>query len=227
MSDPNTTPIDAYVRPPDRTLEWDDLTRVAVRRMEADHVRTLLVVRDRRYLGVVNWQSIRRLSSDELSLPIVRFATTDVPTIPPGTSVANAMTAFESTDVTVLGLLPVVDATGELKGHLEREEFQGLMTTASGQINIPRDPVAHLVSGPDMPEPGAKVVGSDGRKLGTFQRHIEDRGRPRWILVQHGPFWRRRLRKVPLVAIDRQSNSEIVLHIDIRTWHTFSDEPRR
>ncbi len=195
--------------------------------MEANHVRSLVVVRDRRYLGVVNWQAIRNLTPAELSQPVVRYAETDVPTVLPGVSVSEALAEFGATSVTTLGLLPVVSADGELEGHLEREEFKALMTTSSGEIEIPRDPVAHLLTGPDLPEIGAKVVGSGGRKLGTFQGHIDDRGRPRWINVQHGPFWRRRHRKVPLVAIDHQTTDRIVLHIDIATWHTFADEPRR
>ncbi|CAN5755296.1 hypothetical protein BH23CHL2_BH23CHL2_34530 [soil metagenome] len=190
-------------------------------------MRTLVVVRDGRYLGVLDWLTVRRLTRDDLTSPVARFARTDVPILRPETTIADAMAAFESTDVRALGLLPVVDATGKFKGQIEREEFQGLMTDSLGRITVPEDPIARLVSGPDVPEPGARVVSSDGRKLGTFKRHVEDRGRPRWIEVQHGPFWRRRRRRVLLVAIDRQSSNEIVLSIDRATWHTFSDRPRR
>ena len=133
------------------------------------------------------------------------------------------MEAFRGTAVTTHGLLPVVDISGRLTGQIEREEFQGLMEDSSGTITVPQDPIAHLLTGPDMPLVGAKVVGAKGEKLGKFMGYIEDRGRPRWIEVQHGPIWKRRLRKAPLVAVARQSPKEIVLHIDRATWATFQD----
>jgi CBS domain-containing protein len=227
MPDPHRETIESHIRPPYRTLEAHDPVRVAYRRMEADHVRTLVVVRNETYVGVVDWQTIRRLPSDQMSASVGRFVRTDVPVLRAGTTIADAMGAFESTDVTVLGLLPVVAPGGKLAGQLEREEFQALMTDASGNITVPRDPVEHLLSGPNMPEPGAKVVSSDGRKLGTFQRHLEDRGRARWIEVRHGLLWKRKLRRVPLVAIERQSTDEIVLNIDVAIWRTFTDTPKR
>jgi hypothetical protein len=113
-----------------------------------------------------------------------------------------------------------------LSGIIERDEFQGLMEDSSGGITVREDPTAHLMSGPNLPRPGAKVFSSDGRKLGTFVQHVEDRGRTRWILVQHGHFRRKETRLVPLQAIDRQSPDEIVLNINESMWRTFKDRPR-
>jgi hypothetical protein len=113
-----------------------------------------------------------------------------------------------------------------LEGLIERDEFQGLMEDSAGTITVREDPVAHLLRGADVPRAGAKVVSAEGRKLGSFQRHVEDRGRPRWIEVQHGFLWRTRIRRVPLVAIERQTPREIVLSIGIATWRTFRDQPR-
>ena len=223
MADPNVETIAAYVRPSELTVDALDPVRVARRRMEAGNLRTLPVVRDERYVGVIDWQTVRRLSGRELDEMVARHAQTDVPKLSESTTIANAMAAFREVDVTTHGLLPVVDKEGNLTGQIEREEFQGLMEDSSGAITVPDDPIAHLLTGPDMPNVGAKVVGSRGEKLGKFVGYIEDRGRPRWIEVQHGPFWKRRLRKAPLVAIDRQSPREIVLHIDRATWATFQD----
>jgi len=195
--------------------------------MEAANVRTLPVVQGERYVGMIDWQTIRRLAGRELDEAAVRHARTDIPRLFESTTIADAMEAFRETGVTTHGLLPVIDFSGRLTGQVEREEFQALMEDSSGTITVPEDPAAHLLTGPDMPKIGAKVVGSKGEKLGTFQGYIEDRGRPRWIEVKHGPFWKKRLRKAPLVAIERQSPNKIVLYIDRATWATFQDHPRR
>lgn len=226
MADPTVETIASYIRPADLTLDARDAVRVARRRMEGDNVRSLPVLKNERYVGVIDWHTVRRLSSDALDEPIEMHARRDIPTLRPHTTIADAMSAFRTLDVAAHGLLPVVDAMGRLEGLLEREEFQGLMEGSSGTITVREDPVAHLMRGSHVPQPGAKVVSADGRKLGSFQGHVEDRGRPRWINVQHGYLWRRRIRRVPMVAIERQSPDEIVLHIDIATWHTFRDQPR-
>ena len=226
MADPNIETIASYVRPPDLTLNASDAVRIARRRMEGDNVRSLPVLKNGRYFGVIDWQSVRHLSGDALAEPIEKHTRRDIPTLTPYTTIADAMSAFHRTEVAAHGLLPVIDTTGRLAGLIERDEFQGLMEDSSGTITVREDPVAHLVRGPNVPRPGAKVVSAEGRKLGTFQRHVEDRGRPRWIEVQHGYLWRKRIRRVPLVAIERQLPDKIVLSIGIGTWHTFRDQPR-
>jgi len=224
MSDPTVQPITAYVRPPDLTMEADHAARLAHRRMEGDNVRSLVVVRDKTYVGIVEWQTIRHLSGDELAEPVEKYVIQGLPTLTADTTIADAMTAFEGTSVAALGLLPVLNADGQLEGLIEREEFQGLMEGASGDITVREDPTEHLVTGPNVPQPGAKVVSSDGRHLGTFLRHVDDRGRPRWMEVQYGHF-RKHTRYVPLVAVDHQSPKEVVLNIDERMWETFTDRP--
>lgn len=224
MSDPAVENIAPYIRPPDITLEADHAARLAYRRMEGDNVRSLVVVRDKTYIGIVEWQTIRRLSSDELAEPVEKFALQDIPTLSPDATIAAAMTAFEGTSVAALGLLPVVNADGQLEGLIEREEFQGLMEGKSGEITVQEDPTAHLVTDANAAQHGAKVVSSDGKHLGTFQRFVDDRGRPRWLEVQYGHF-RKHNRYVPLVAVAHQSPKEVVLNIDEGTWETFMDQP--
>ena len=227
MTDPTNETITAYIRPPYLTLDADDAARIAYRRMEGDNVRSLVVVtKDQKYVGIVEWRSIRHLTSVELTEPAAKFANQTIPTLSADMSIAEAMAAFQETDVAALGLLPVLEANGRLEGVVEREEFQGLMQSESGEITVREDPVAHLLTGPNVPQHGAKVVSSDGRKLGTFLQQVEDRGRARWIEVEHGHLWRKRTRYVPLVAIDRQSPTNIVLNIDGRTWSTFEDRPK-
>lgn len=222
MADPAVETIADYVRPPYLTVDAGDPARTAYRRMQGDGVRSLVVVRDGRYMGIVEWQTIRDLSAIELAEPVVRHARQDLPLLATNTSIAEAMAAFDATDVAGLGLLPVVDAAGRLEGLIERDEFQGLMQDAPGEITVRVDPVRRLVSGPDVPQPGAAVRSSDGRKLGKFERYIEDRGRPRWMLVSHGII-RKKRRRVPLVAVERQSPDEVLLKIDRKTWLTFRD----
>ncbi len=225
MADPASTPISDYIRAPYVTVEAGDATRIAYRRMEGDNMRSLVVVKDKQYVGIVDWQSIHHLSSDELSEPVEKYARQDVPTLTAETTISDAMEAFHATDVVAVGLLPVLNADGVLEGMIDRDEFQGLMEDASGKITVPEDSMAHLLSGPDSPKTGAKVVTSDGHKIGEFQRFVEDRGRARWIAVQHGHAWRKRDRYVPLVAVDHHSRDEITLNVDEATWETFSDEP--
>jgi CBS domain-containing protein len=224
MSDPTVQPIAAYVRPPDLTMEADHLARLAYRRMEGDNVRSLVVVRDKAYVGIVEWLTIRRLSSAELGEPVEKFVIKDLPTLTSDMSIADAMAAFEGTSVAALGLLPVLNADGQLEGLIEREEFQGLMEGAAGEITVEEDPTAHLVTDPNAAQHGAKVMSADGHHLGDFQRFVDDRGRPRWIEVQYGHF-RKHSRYVPLVAIDHQSPKEVVLNIDGVMWDTFTDQP--
>lgn len=224
MPDPTVERITSYIRPPDLTLGAEQSARIAHRRMEGDNVRSLVVVRDKAYVGIVEWLTIRHLSSAELAEPVEKFVRQDIPTLTADTTIAEAMAAFDSTGVAALGLLPVLNADGQLEGLIERDEFQGLMQDVSGEITVREDPTAHLVTGPNVPQPGAKVVSSDGRRLGSFQRHVDDRGRPRWIEVQYGHI-RKHSRYVPLVAVDHQSPKEIVLNIDERTWETFRDRP--
>jgi CBS domain-containing protein len=226
VADPNVETIASYIRPPDLTLDATDAVRIARRRMEGDNVRSLVVLKNDRYFGVIDWHSVRRLSGAALSEPIEKHARRDIPTLTPYTTIAAAMSAFHKIDVAAHGLLPVINAAGRLEGLIERDEFQGLMEDSAGTITVREDPVAHLLRGADVPRAGAKVVSAEGRKLGSFQRHVEDRGRPRWIEVQHGFLWRKRIRRVPLVAIERQTPREIVLSIGIATWRTFRDQPR-
>ena len=224
MPDPTVQPITAYVRPPDLTMEADHPTRLAHRRMEGDNVRSLVIVRDKTYVGIVEWLTIRHLSGDELAEPVEKYVIQDLPTLTADTTIADAMAAFETTSVAALGLLPVLNADGQLEGLIEREEFQGLMEGTAGDITMREDPTAHLVTGPNVPQPGAKVVSADGRHLGSFQRHVDDRGRPRWMEVQYGHI-RKHTRYVPLIAVDHQSPKEVVLNIDERMWETFTDRP--
>ncbi len=227
MADPNVETIASFVRPPYLTVGALDPVRVARRRMESDSLRSLPVVQGERYVGVIDWQTVRYLSGQELSLPVARYARDDIPTLSDNTTIAEAMSAFRTVDVVTHGLLPVLDSERRLKGQIEREEFQGLMMDGSGGITVRKDPTAHLLTGPNVPRVGAKVVSSNGKKLGTFQRHVEDRGRPRWIEVRHGILWKKRNRYVPLVAIDHQSPKKIVLNIEAAIWSTFKDRPRR
>lgn len=220
---PATEPITQFIRPPYQTVDADDAARIAYRRMEGDNVRSLMVVNGDQYVGIVEWQTIRRLSSEQMGEPVENFVERDVPKLTAEMTVAEAMAVFDATDVAALGLLPVVDADGKLEGLIEREEFQGLMEDSSGGITVPEDPTAHLATGPNLPQAGAQVVSSSGEKLGTFVRRVDDRGRPRWIEVEHGHWWHKRMRLVPLLAIDRQSPDEIVLNIDEQTWNTFPD----
>lgn len=227
MADPNVETIASFVRTPYMTVGALDPVRLARRRMESDSLRSLPVVQGERYVGVIDWQTVRHLSGQELDLPVARYAREDIPTLTDNTTIAEAMSAFRTVNVVSHGLLPVLDRGRRLKGQLEREEFQGLMEDSSGNITVRKDPTAHLVTGPNVPRVGAKVISSNGKKLGTFQRHVEDRGRPRWIEVRHGILWKKRNRYVPLVAIDHQSPSEIVLTIESAIWATFKDRPRR
>src|SRR5262245_10897895 len=110
MSDPTVQPIAAYVRPPDITMEADHPTRLAYRRMEGDNVRSLVIVRDKTYVGIVEWQTIRHLAGDDLAEPVEKFVLTDLPTLTADMSIADAMAAFEGTSVAALGLLPVLNA---------------------------------------------------------------------------------------------------------------------
>ena len=203
-----------------------DPVRLIHRLMASDSLRSVPVVQDDRYVGVIDWQTIRHLSGRDLDLPVARYANQDVPTLTEHTTIAEAMEAFRTLDVVAHGLLPVLDARGQLKGQIEREEFQGLMEDGSGGITVRKNPTAHLLTGANAPRIGAKVISSDGKKLGTFQGHAEDRGRPRWIVVRHGLLWNKRKRHVPLVAIDHQTPDEIRLNIERAIWATFTDRPR-
>jgi CBS domain-containing protein len=227
MADPHVETIAAFVRTPELTLDVLDTMRIARRRMEADSLRSLAVTHGERFVGVLNWQAIRGLSGRDLEATVARYVETDVPKLTRNTTIAEAVEAFRRSRVTTLGLLPVLDSAGQLEGTLERERFLGNVVDSSGRIFVPEDPIADLLAGPELPKVGAKVVSSNGRKLGTFQGYIDDRGQPRWIDVRHGPFWKRRNRRVTLAAIDRQSADEIVLHIDVATWATFRDSPKR
>jgi hypothetical protein len=206
-------------------MDSDDAARIAYRRMQSDSVRSLVVVKGEQYVGIVEWRTIRNLESAELAQPVENFIDPTVPTLDASMSVADAMAVFDATEVATLGLLPVVDANGRLVGQIEREEFQGRMEDVSGGITVQEDPLAHLLTGPDVPRTGAHVISSDGEKLGTFVRHVEDRGKPRWIEVEHGHWRRKHTRYVPLLSIARQSPNEIVLNIDAATWSTFRDRP--
>jgi CBS domain-containing protein len=224
MASPDIETITPFVRPPYLSVEAGDPARMAYRRMESESLRSLVVVRGDQYVGIVEWQTIRHLSRDEMAEPVARFVQSDIPTLTPGMTISRAMEAFNMTSVTSVGLLPVVSTGGRLEGVIERDEFKGRMQGASGKVTVYVDPVAHLVSGPDVPRPGAKVISSDGKKLGTFQRHVDDRGRPRWMEVQRGIITKKN-RYVPLVAVEHQSRDEVVLNIDRATWWTFSDRP--
>jgi len=224
MASPDIETIAPFVRPPYLSVEAGDPARMAYRRMESDSLRSLVVVRGEQYVGTVEWQTIRRLSRSEMAEPIGTFVQPGIPTLTPGMTISRAMEAFDATSVTAVGLLPVVSTGGRLEGVVERDEFQGRMQDASGKVTVYVDPVAHLVTGPDVPRPGARVISSDGKKLGTFLRHVEDRGRPRWMEVQRGII-NKKNRYVPLVAVEQQSRDEVVLSIDRGTWMTFPDRP--
>ncbi len=205
MSDDKKGELSRYIEPVQDFMTADEPVRRAYRRMDANSLRTLLVIKDDSLLGLLEWQDIRELSGS--ADPIEQYTRTECPMINENMSVDEAMAIFEGTEV-ALGRVPVIDSDGKLVGEISREEFQGRLEHAPNGDDGQQEVLAE-----DLRQArGTTVLDDSGEKLGTLNGVKTEGGQVTGILVKHGRL-RKKYKPVPLDDFDRHEGDTIYLKI--------------
>lgn len=203
------------------TIEVQESVRAAQRRMEAQTLRSLIVVDGDRPVGVVKWRDLRSADADST---VATCMTTDFPVLRNDMHITEAHGHIGGVD---FDNIPVIDEEGRLVGEVARgaivhhevpTDHEDHVTT-TGQPAVP-------ASGSAFPElrAGMDVVDVEKGKLGKVTELSDDPTTHRMahILVEHG-LLRKKHKRLPTDTIGRVDGDTIVLKISKTEWGFLSD----
>jgi predicted transcriptional regulator len=203
------------------TIEAQELVRAAQRRMEAQTLRSLIVVDGDRPVGVVKWRDLRSADADST---VATCMTTDFPVLRKDMHVTEAHGHIGDVD---FDNIPVIDEEGRLVGEVPRGAIvhHEVPTDHEDHVTATGDP-AIPASDSAFPElrAGMDVVDVDGGKLGKVTELSDDPTTHRLahVLVEHG-LLRKKHKRLPTDTIGRVDGDTIVLKISKTEWGFLSD----
>lgn len=237
-------PVSEMVVPDVDTIGPNEPVRVARRRMEAQTLRSLIVVEDDRPVGVVQWRDIMRDDQAGPNAPVSEFMVREFPVLQPTMTMVQAREQLGDVDI---DRLPVVNADGRLIGEVPRialsqagDIAEESRATAPGEspygwpgreqaVQAPGSPVEIETRGttkegtlPSVSS-GMNVHAAAGKKLGTVEQVIVDQaGRLMAFTVQHG-FLGRKRKRIPTDIMDHVEDDTVVLVIDQTEFNMLPD----
>lgn len=217
-----TASIRDLIMPDVDTIHPDDTVVAAKRRMEAQTIRSLLVVEDDRPVGVVRW---RVINSADGSMLIRDVMEANVPTIPVDSSMDSIGGLFSGADVDY-DRLPVVDENGVLVGELPRgavtkrgvatEEATRPLQSMSEADEVATEPALHI-------ERGMNVIGADDDKLGTVDDvELNAEGAISGFTVKHGLLGRHS-KRLPVDVIVGTRDKDLLVTIGNTEFKMLAD----
>lgn len=220
MADDNTMVSDLVSDGLD-TIEVQESVRAAQRRMEAQTLRSLIVVDGERPVGVVKWRDLRRADTNAT---VASCMTTDFPVLRRDMRIPEAHSHLGDVD---FDNIPVIDEEGRLIGEVPRgaivhhetpSDHEDHVTANGGTAVSPGD-------GPyfDLHE-DMEVVDAEGDKLGKLSEMSTDPTTHRLshIVVEHG-LLRKKHKRIPADTISRVDGDDVVLGITKTEWGFLSD----
>ncbi|MBX5445561.1 CBS domain-containing protein [Sphaerobacter sp.] len=220
------------------TIGPDETVRTARRRMEAQAIRSLIVVDEDRPVGVIQWRDIMRDNEVPADAAVADYMVREFPVLNPDLSLVQARSQLgEEID---FDRLPVVDESGHLIGEVPRtalsqvgevmesapaaeegastetwttvREEEMTVTTGRGAEVEVEEVAADEVAFPTIGA-GMVVKGANGRKLGTVDQVIVDsNGDLTAFTVQHGLFGRKH-KRIPADLVGQVEDDAVVLSI--------------
>jgi CBS-domain-containing membrane protein len=203
------------------TIGSQESVRAAHRRMEAQSLRSLIVVDDDRPVGIVKWRALR--SADSAST-VATCMTTDFPVLRKDMHVTEAHGHIGDVD---FDNIPVIDEEGRLVGEVPRGAIvhHEVPTDREDHLTATGDPAvpASVSAFPDL-RAGMDVVAAEGGKLGKVTELSDDPTTHRLahVLVEHG-LLRKKHKRVPTDTIGRLDGDTVVLKISKTEWGILSD----
>lgn len=228
------------------TIGPDETVRTARRRMEAQTIRSLIVVEEDRPVGVIQWRDIMGENEVPADATVADYMVREFPVLDPNLPLEQARSQLgEEID---FDRLPVVDESGHLIGEVPRtalaqagEVMESARTAEEGaspeawttvreevtvttgrgtEVDVEEelDAVAFPTIGAGM-----TVKGSNGRKLGTVDQVIVDpNGELTAFTVQHGLFGRKH-KRIPADLVGQVEDDAVVLSISGTEFNMLPD----
>lgn len=173
--------IGAVMAPPAMAVSPETPLADVQRLMEAQTLRSVVVVDGDRAVGIVRWRDVPPAAG---TLTAADVMTRGVPAIHPDTTLSTAREQIHDVD---LDVVPVTDAVGRLvgeisRGHLVFRERRAAVGEGALSTSDPydREPVVRI-------ERGMPVRGSDGSTIGEVEQVIENAdGDITHLEVRHG-----------------------------------------
>lgn len=228
------------------TIGPNETVRTARRRMEAQTLRSLIVVEDDRPVGVIQWRDIMRENEVPADAPVADYMVREFPVLDVNLSLEQARSQIgEEID---FDRLPVVDESGHLIGEVPRtalaqagEVMESVPTAEEGAspaawprageavtATAERGADSHVHEAADAGVfstigSGMTVKGSNGRKLGTVDQVIVDpSGDLTAFTVQHGLFGRKH-KRIPADLVRQVEDDAVVLSISATEFNMLPD----
>lgn len=203
--------ISDYVSDGLDTIESGETVRSAQRRMEAQTLRSLIVVDGDRPVGVVKWRDLRTADADST---VATCMTTDFPVLRHDMRVEDAHGHIGDVD---FDNIPVVDEEGRLVGEVPRGAVVHRETSSTEADHVAPGgaPVTTADAGPAWDiQAGMDVVDIDDDKLGKVTEVQTDPTTHRLshFLVEHG-LLRKKHKRLPVDTINRIEDGKVILAI--------------
>lgn len=203
------------------TIEAGEPVRTAQRRMEAQTLRSLIVVEGDRPVGVVQWRDLRGADAES---PIEGYMTRDFPVLRRDMRLDEAHSRLGEID---FDTIPVIDEEGRLVGAVPRGAVvhHEMVTDEADHVAADGAPVTTPETEPswDIRE-DMEVVDDEGGKLGTITEVLTDPTTHRLAHfdVQHGML-RKKHKRLPVDTVIRVDGDQVVLGIGKREFGYLSD----
>lgn len=228
--------ISELMQPEVNSIAVDEPVRMARRRMEAEALRSLLVVDSDRPVGVIRWVDLlndeRTRSADDM--PVGEIMVQQFPILTTSMTIPEARSHLADLN---LDILPVVDESGTLVGQV-RHQMIVQHTESISDAHGSQEPMSAGAAdtggalGMDANAPtiasGMTVNGEDGKKLGEVDQVLVDpNGHVTGFTVAHG-FISKKHKRVPFDIVDHIEGDTIQTRIggtEFKMLADIEDEP--